>query len=60
MNVKYKTQSKFLPVVVVKGNGPASFGRDWMEAIKLDWKSIHFVADDSNKYSVLDNNLGCL
>ena len=60
INVKYKTQSKFLHVVVVKGNGPALFGRDWMEAIKLDWKSIHFVTDESKKYSVFDNNLGCI
>ena len=60
VNVKYKTQSKFLPVVVVKGNGPALFGRDWVEAIKLDWKSIHFVTDESKKYSVFDNNLGCI
>ena len=58
--VKYITQSKFLPIVVVKRNGRALFGRDWMEGIKLDWKSIHFVADDSNKYSVFDNNLDCI
>ena len=30
-----------------------------MEAIKLDWKAIHFMTDDSKKYSVFDNNLGC-
>ena len=60
VNVKDKTLSIFLPVVVVKGNGLALFGRDWMKVIKLDWKAIHFVTDDSNKYSVIDNSLGCI
>ena len=60
VNVKYKTQSKFLLLVVVKGNEPALFGRDWMEAIKLDWKTIHFMTDDSKKYSVFNNNLGSI
>ncbi|XP_062575345.1 uncharacterized protein K02A2.6-like [Saccostrea cucullata] len=60
VNVKYQTQMKTLPVVVVKGNGPALFGRNWMEAIKLDWHSIHFMAGDLKKYSVFDNKLGCI
>jgi hypothetical protein len=60
VHVKYQKQSKFLPVIVVKGSGPALFGRNWMEAIKLDWQSIHFVDGDFKQYSVFDNKLGCI
>ena len=30
---------------VVKGSGPPLFGRDWLEAIQLDWKEIKRVKD---------------
>ena len=26
-----------LPLVVVEGNGPSLFGRNWLQAVKLDW-----------------------
>lgn len=61
VNVKYQTQTKTLPVIVVKGKGPALFGRNWPQSIKLDWQSIHIVmTDDLKKYSVFDNKLGCI
>ena len=32
-----------LPLVVVKGNRPSLFGRDWLAHLKLDWKGIHLL-----------------
>ena len=33
-------QKARLPLVVVAGEGPSLFGRDWLQAICLDWKGI--------------------
>ena len=30
-----------LPLVIVKGEGPTLFGRNWLTEIVLDWKGIH-------------------
>ena len=43
--VEYKDQSHDLTVVVVKGDGPNLFGRDWF---RLDWKTIGIVTLDTN------------
>ena len=40
VKVQYKNQTKYLPLVVVKGNGTSLFGRSWLYAIKLDWRDI--------------------
>ncbi|XP_066969122.1 uncharacterized protein [Macrobrachium rosenbergii] len=76
VNVKYGTQNKTLPVVVIKCDRASLLGRNWWHEIKFDWKNIfdpssnyvHNVdnADfgiDSllNKYKdVFDGKLGCL
>ena len=41
--VEYGSQKATLPLVVVKGNGPMLFGRNWLEVIKLKWSDIHCV-----------------
>jgi len=43
VHVKYGTQSAPLVLVVVTGNGPSLFGRNWLEYIQLDWKQIATV-----------------
>ena len=44
VDVKYKKQSKSLMLVVVGGSGPSLFGRNWLEQIRLDWKTIGAIA----------------
>ena len=39
--VQYEKQEAKLPLIVVEGNGPSLFGRDWLAQIFLDWKKIH-------------------
>ena len=59
-----------MPLVIVKGSGPALLGRNWLEKIKLDWGKINLtttsngqqcVNDLLNKYpSVFDKNGGTM
>ena len=43
VNVKYRGQEKQLPLVVLKGDGPNLFGRNWLEELRLDWEEIHRI-----------------
>ena len=43
MNVVYRGDSFKLPLVVIEGTGPILFGRNWLERIRLDWRSICMV-----------------
>ena len=36
-----------LKLLVVKGNGPALLGRDWIRTLQLDWSSVHRVAPEN-------------
>ena len=46
VEVKYKEEGAILPLLVIKGNGPNLFGRNWLQYIRIDWKSIHMVGND--------------
>ncbi|XP_062401725.1 LOW QUALITY PROTEIN: uncharacterized protein K02A2.6-like [Sardina pilchardus] len=39
-NVIYKGQTKQLPLLVVRGEGPNLLGRDWLKVVRLDWTAI--------------------
>ena len=58
MEVRCNDQTAKLPLVVVKGNGPNLFGRDWLHHIKLDWKTLNNVqvqtTDEQTLSTVLD------
>ena len=41
--ITYKKQQYHLPLVIVEGNGPPLFGRNWLQQITLDWKEISMV-----------------
>ena len=39
--VAYKSQVATLPLLVVKGDGPSLFGRNWLNQIRLEWHEIY-------------------
>ncbi|XP_052259085.1 uncharacterized protein K02A2.6-like [Dreissena polymorpha] len=43
VHVSYNGQSRTMRLCVVKGDGPALFGRDWLSHIKLDWDTLFNV-----------------
>ena len=47
VTVEYGTQKCELPLVIVRGNKPALFERNWLEKIKLDWGEIFAVSKSS-------------
>ena len=44
VEVQYGQQSKALPLLIVAGDGPSLLGRNWLEHIRLDWKTIGAIA----------------
>ncbi|XP_043225586.1 uncharacterized protein K02A2.6-like [Amphibalanus amphitrite] len=67
--VQYGSVSVNLPLVIVKGNGPCLFGRDWLSHFRLDWAAICRVSGvtaDPQLHPLLkefpkvfDDQLGC-
>ena len=43
VEVCYEEQRVKVPLLVVKGEGPSLFGRDWLTKIHLDWGAINTV-----------------
>ena len=43
INVKCKDQVYREPLLVVKGDGPDLFGRNWLDHIRLDWQEIKYL-----------------
>ena len=43
VTVCYNMQVLELPLLIVKGEGPSLFGRNWLSQIKLDWGAINQV-----------------
>ena len=52
VKVQYGSQSCTLPLVVVAGKGPTLLGRDWLQCIQLDWKTIGLTALDEGQAKV--------
>ena len=44
VQVRYREQCVPLYLVVVAGDGPSLFGRNWLEHLQLDWRAIRTVA----------------
>ena len=49
ISVKVKCNGNIctLNLLVVKGNGPALLGREWIKKLNLDWSSVNRVAPES-------------
>ena len=65
--VVYEQQELVLPLIVVDGNGPPLLGRNWLENLKLNWRSIFHVSkadtlsDVLNRHkNVFDKGLGTI
>ena len=58
VNVQYCQQEvKQLPLTVVKGDGPALLGRNWLQHIRLDWKMIKKVTQQPDPKKSLESLL---
>ena len=44
VEVHYEGQQERLRLLVVANNGPALFGRDWLNKITLNWKVLNFIS----------------
>ena len=51
--VKYENQEHILDLIVVEGNLPALFGRDWSSRIRVDWKNVLNVKVEVTKNEIL-------
>ena len=41
--VSYQTQTAELELIIVAGEGPSLFGRDWLRVLRLDWESLNTI-----------------
>jgi len=48
VQVSYKDQQQTLGLMVVNGDGPSLFGRDWLQHFTLDWKTIGMAVIDKD------------
>ena len=48
--------SATLPLLVVKGGGTTLLGRDWLQKLKLDWKTIFNLHSSLSLQQVLDSH----
>ena len=52
VDVCYNKQVKTLKQYVVDREGPSLFGRDWLQHIRLDWKTIGLTTTEINESCV--------
>ena len=57
VKVQYGRQSKTLPVIVVAGDRPSLFGRNWLESIRLNWHNICAISSTSASVGSLESLL---
>ncbi|XP_021345514.1 uncharacterized protein K02A2.6-like [Mizuhopecten yessoensis] len=62
--VQYGDQQVSLPLLVVKADGPALLGRNWLSKLKLNWQPINYTINGHSqkklfqKYKVFNEDLG--
>ena len=52
VTVVYKGQAAQLPLIVMNGEGPSLFRRNWLENLRFDWRKINHL-----QYSSLESDL---
>lgn len=64
VTVTYEGQKLSLPLLVVKADGPALLGRNWLSQLKLNWQSIKYTIHGNleeeifRKFEVFNEELG--
>ena len=53
VRVQYESQEAKLVLVVVEGNGPSLFGRNWLKYLRLNWSNIAVVRSTKLKLHTL-------
>ena len=48
VDVNYEAQKEQLPLLVVAGNGPSLFGKNWLLKIRLDWTELLHKVEQEN------------
>ena len=48
VQVSYGNQEAHLPIIVTANDGPALMGRNWLSVLKLDWKEIKQISQESS------------
>ena len=43
VQARHDGQTALLPLIITEGNGPTLLGRNWLEALRLDWRTIFRV-----------------
>ena len=56
LRVVYEGQKQDLVLIVVEGNGPSLFGRNWIKFIRPDWNQIATVHSTDRLQSILDKH----
>ena len=56
IQVEHFDQTLKLPLTISAGDGPSLLGRDWLSALRLDWKSIFLVRNSPTLQDVLDKH----
>ena len=54
IEVMYKDQSKCLPLLVVRGNGPSLLGRNWLAELGLEWQEFYLLNHADSLQTILD------
>ena len=54
--VTHHGQTLSLPLTVTEGKGPTLLGRDWLEALRLDWRTIFTIGINTTLQSVLEEH----
>ena len=56
VKVMHNGQTQALPLVITEGSGPTLLGRNWLGALRLDWRTIFNIGRDLSLQQVLSQH----